>query len=111
VEGRCIMPSNTLSLLVLATIALFFGHTARALRWSLLFPPHYLSSRFNLLLGLSLGYAVNAIFPWRFGEIIRTFFVSSRETESFSFIAATVVAERCWWLGNIPNSLPNLCWN
>ena len=88
------MPSNTLSLLVLATIALFFGHTARALRWSLLFPPHYLSSRFNLLLGLSLGYAVNAIFPWRFGEIIRTFFVSSRETESFSFIAATVVAER-----------------
>jgi len=94
VEGRCIMPSNTLSLLVLATIALFFGHTARALRWSLLFPPHYLSSRFNLLLGLSLGYAVNAIFPWRFGEIIRTFFVSSRETESFSFIAATVVAER-----------------
>ena len=83
-----------ITLLVLATILLFFGHVARAARWALLFSPRIRTPRFNLLLGLSIGYAVNAIFPWRLGEILRAFFVSGRESIDFSFVAATVVAER-----------------
>lgn len=88
------MASTPATLLILATILLFFGHVARAARWALLFPPHYLSTRFDLLLGLSIGYAANAIFPWRLGEILRAFFVSRRESVHFSFVAATVLAER-----------------
>lgn len=88
------MALDPVTLLILATILLFFGHMARAARWALLFSPRILTTRFDLLLGLSIGYAVNAIFPWRLGEILRAFFVSGRESIAFSFVAATVVAER-----------------
>jgi len=88
------MPYNAYTLLILATILLFLGHLVRAARWAILFSPQYFSRRFNLLLGLAIGYMVNTIFPWRLGEILRAFFVSKREAISFSHVAATVVAER-----------------
>ena len=88
------MTMDPITLLILATTLLFFGHVTRAMRWALLFPPRNLTTRFDLLLGLSLGYAVNVIFPWRIGEILRTYFVSVRESIDFSYVAATVVVDR-----------------
>jgi len=83
-----------LPLLLLASLLLFVAHVARARRAALLFPPKYLKQRFNLLLGLAIGYAVNAVIPWRVGELVRILFVSRRESIRFAYSAAVVAAER-----------------
>ena len=60
----------------------------------MLFAPHEITRRFDLLLGLSLGYAINTIIPWRLGELFRIWFVASKASLRFSHVASTVVAER-----------------
>jgi hypothetical protein len=80
--------------LVIATLLLILAQVARATRWALLFPSGYLVTRFNLLLALTAGYAINAAIPFKVGEIFRILFVSVREKVSVSFVTATVVAER-----------------
>ena len=77
-----------------ASLLLLVAHVIRATRWALLFRPKEVERRFDLLLGLALGYALNAIIPWRLGELARTWFVSTRTSVRFSYVAATVVAER-----------------
>jgi len=81
-------------MLILASLLLFFGHICRAARWSLLIPSHFLPRRFNLLFGLSLGYALNVLVPWRLGELLRVYYVSAREKIPFMHTAATVFVER-----------------
>jgi Lysylphosphatidylglycerol synthase TM region len=78
----------------LASFMLLLGHVIRAVRWALLFPKHQIDKRFNLLLALSLGYAINAIFPWRLGELARIWFVARRESIRISSVSTTVVGER-----------------
>ena len=77
-----------------ASCLLLVAHVIRAARWAQLFPAHDITRRFDLLLGLSLGYAVNAIIPWRLGELVRSWFVAHKESLRFSYVASTVVAER-----------------
>ena len=79
---------------VAASLLLLLAHVIRAARWALLFPAHEIHRRFDLLLGLALGYAVNAIIPWRLGEFVRIWFVAGKASVRFSYVAATVVAER-----------------
>ncbi len=88
------MDANTLWLYALASLLLLAGHAMRAVRWGLLLPGHQMDGRFNLLLGLSLGYVVNAVVPWRLGELARLWFVAQREEIRPSFVASSVVAER-----------------
>lgn len=83
-----------LALFAAASVLLLFAHAARALRWALLFPSGYTKRGFNLLMGLSLGYVLNAIIPFRLGEILRAYFVSARENIPFPLVAATVASER-----------------
>lgn len=87
------LPEN-LELYFLASLLLMAGHVVRAVRWALLFPKDQIHRRFDLLLGLALGYAINAILPWRLGEIARIWFVAHRVSLPLSSVAATVVAER-----------------
>lgn len=88
------MQSHFLALFAAASVSLLLAHAARALRWALLFPPGYTKRRFNLLMGLSVGYLLNAIIPFRLGEILRAYFVSARENIPFPLVAATVASER-----------------
>lgn len=81
-------------LYALASLLLLVAHSVRAVRWALLFKPNEVHRRFDLLLGLALGYAVNAVIPWRLGELARAWFVSRQARVRFSYVAATVVAER-----------------
>jgi hypothetical protein len=81
------------ALFVTGSLLLLVAHFARAMRWALLFPPDRVR-RFSLLLGLAFGYAVNAIVPFRVGEILRALFVSGREGIRFAYVGATIVAER-----------------
>jgi hypothetical protein len=78
----------------IASFLLLLGHVIRAVRWALLFPKHLIDKRFNLLLALALGYAINAIFPWRLGELARIWFVARRESIRISSVTTTVVGER-----------------
>lgn len=88
---------NTAQIVVLFTLSmvlLLFGHVLRSARHVLLFPDGIIGKRFDLLLGLSLGYAINSILPFHIGEIVRTLFVAVRYNLYFGQVAATVLAER-----------------
>jgi hypothetical protein len=78
----------------LASLLLLLAHVFRAARWALLFPAQEIHRRFDLLLGLAIGYAINSILPWRLGELARIWFVAERASVRLSYVAATVVAER-----------------
>ena len=80
--------------LLAAAGVLFLAHVVRAARWAVLFSPDDLPRRFHLLLGLALGYAANAVVPFRLGEVLRAWYASRRVSVRFSYVAATVVAER-----------------
>ena len=81
-------------LFVASVIVLLVAHGSRALRQSYLFSPRELSGRFDLLLGLAIGYVINAIVPFRLGELFRAGFVAKRERLRFAYVLASVAAER-----------------
>jgi hypothetical protein len=77
-----------------SVIVLLVAHACRALRQSFLFSPRELSGRFDLLLGLAIGYVINAIVPFRLGELFRAGFVAKRERLRVAYVLASVAAER-----------------
>jgi Lysylphosphatidylglycerol synthase TM region len=79
---------------LLAIACLFAAHVVRTIRWQLLLPADYSHRRFNLLLGLALGYTVNTVVPWRLGELFRAWFVAKRQEVRFGYVAASVIVER-----------------
>lgn len=95
---------NTISLdivapLALAIIAVLVGHTIRAVRWGMLLPEHYARHRFDLLVALALGYAANALMPFRLGEILRAATATvrirgERKDQALATIAASILVER-----------------
>ena len=85
---------NTLVLWMIASCMLLAAHGLRAWRWAILFPAPYLRNRLDLLTGLVAGYCVNAVLPFRVGELLRSSLVSRKTGVRFSFVAASVVAER-----------------
>jgi hypothetical protein len=84
-----------------AVVLLLLAHVMRAVRHSFLFAKDELPGRFDLLLGLSLSYAVNAIFPLRIGELLRAGFIAMRLRLRVSYVLATVAAERLSDLGAV----------
>ena len=77
-----------------AVVLLLLAHVMRAVRHSFLFAKDELPGRFDLLLALSVSYAVNAIFPLRLGELLRAGFIAMRYRLRVSYVLATVAAER-----------------
>jgi len=77
-----------------AVVLLLLAHVMRAVRHSFLFAKDELPGRFDLLLALSVSYAVNAIFPLRLGELLRAGFIAMRYRLRVSYVVATVAAER-----------------
>ena len=88
------MPSVMIEQMLVATCLLFTAHTIRAIRWAQLFNPQDLSTRFNLLFALSLGYGANVFLPFRLGEFARAYYVTVREPVGFAYVFATVFVER-----------------
>ncbi len=88
------MSAHSLGLTLIASALLLAAHVVRTLRWSLLFPASSLVRRFNLLLGLGIGYAINIAVPLRVGEIVRIVFVHRQDGVRLSHVAATVFVER-----------------
>lgn len=88
------MGERALFLLGAAIVVLFLAHVVRAARHALLFAEGDAPQRFDLLLGLTLSYAVNTVVPFRVGEVVRVLFVASRLQLRAGHVAATVLAER-----------------
>ncbi len=89
------MMHTPLTLLIIAIGLLFAAHVARAMRWAALFPKkHSGTRRKSLLIGLGIGYAVNALIPLRIGEIVRGIVVSRLNRIRLAEVIATIVAER-----------------
>jgi aminoglycoside phosphotransferase (APT) family kinase protein len=81
-------------LLSAAVAALVLAHLLRAVRQAALFPAGARPRTFHLAVGLSLAYVVNAVVPFRIGEILRALYVSTRAGRSLGLVLATVVFER-----------------
>ena len=73
---------------------LVIGASRAMRRWASLFPRRYKVRRFDLLVGLCIGYLVNAIVPLRLGELVRCLYVHWRDKVPLAHVAATVVLER-----------------
>jgi hypothetical protein len=86
--------SNNTVIFLSACAMLFIAHVIRAVRWNLLLPPEYIARRYNLLMGLAIGYVCNTFLPLRLGELLRIAFVSGRERVRFAYVAASVAVER-----------------
>tara|TARA_R100001143_G_scaffold63607_1_gene73989 strand:+ start:39859 stop:40872 length:1014 start_codon:yes stop_codon:yes gene_type:complete len=73
---------------------LIFSHFIRAVRWRLLLPDQYQSTKsITLFAGVMLGYVVNNIIP-RLGEISRPVYVSKKTGLKSGILIGTVVIER-----------------
>jgi hypothetical protein len=88
------MSANELVVFGVAVSFLLAAHALRAIRHSYLFAKEELPERFGLLLALSISYALNAIIPFRIGEVVRALFLAARLRLRFPYVLATVVAER-----------------
>jgi hypothetical protein len=73
---------------------LLAGHVVRSIRWAILFPKLSNVRHSDLLVGLSIGYLVNAILPFRIGELFRVLYVHWRGEVQIACVVATVVLER-----------------
>lgn len=71
------------------------GYFVRALRWKVLLHPLYPNTRLrSRFAGVSIGFAVNNIFPARLGELARPLALSRLEPVSLSGAFGTLVVER-----------------
>lgn len=78
----------------LAFALLLAGHIIRAARLTALFSRNSHVRRFDLLVGLALGYCVNTLLPARLGELVRTLYVGKRCHIRYAYVGATVIGER-----------------
>lgn len=89
------MPGLSLGWFACATMLLLAAHMVRAVRWSFLFPKAKAgANRAGLLVGLSLGYVINALVPLRIGELFRALVAKELRGDRLAEVLATIVIER-----------------
>ena len=83
-----------LSLVLIATLFLWFSVWLRGMRWRYLFKLESCPSVVSLYRSEMIGYFGNNIFPLRFGEIMRAYIISKEWNLSKGYVFGTVVLER-----------------
>lgn len=79
----------------IAVVFLLTAHILRSIRWRVILLKDDIYTRtVPALAALSVGYLINAILPFRLGEITRSAFLSYMARQRFSSIFASVIAER-----------------
>lgn len=78
----------------LALALLLVAHFVRAARQANLFAADERPRTIYLMVGLSIAFVINAVLPFRLGEIARGFYVAMRANLSVGGVLATIVAER-----------------
>lgn len=82
-----------LLLFVLAEFCLVIGYICKAHRWKLFISVYEEPSDSNLLNAMSIGHALNAVFPVRIGDVVRIVWSGRKLKNGFSLSLATVIAE------------------
>ena len=80
--------------LIPAAIAFYVSMYMRAVRWGLLFRPHYDIKGWQAFPPIMVGFAFNSILPGRVGELVRCVHIGRSSRTGFSTAVGTVVAER-----------------
>ena len=89
------MPGIATGWFALATLLLLAAHMVRAVRWGFLFPKTRAgANRAGLLVGLSIGYAINALVPLRIGEVFRALVAKKLRGDRLAEVLATILVER-----------------
>jgi glycosyltransferase 2 family protein len=77
-----------------AVAASLSAFIARTLRWQSILEPVKKISFANAYHAIMIGFMLNAVFPWRIGEIARPALINKQDNVSFSTALATVAIER-----------------
>lgn len=83
---------TTLHLFALA--ALLVAHFIRAVRQANLFAAEERPRTIYLMVGLSIAFVINAVLPFRLGEVARGLYVAVRANLGVGRVLATILAER-----------------
>lgn len=75
-------------------VLFYYSMYLRAVRWGLLFRPHYRFKGYQVLSPLMICFGFNSILPGRVGEFMRAYLVGRRKGAGIPTAMATVVAER-----------------
>jgi len=88
------LSSASLLIVVVATGVYISSLLVRALRWQVLLAPVRRLPLLDLFSFIMIGYLVNALLPFRLGDVARTVFAGEKWKVSKSSILATVAVER-----------------
>lgn len=80
--------------LVPGLVTFYYSMYLRAVRWGLLFRPHYDIKGWQAFSPLMVGFAFNSILPGRVGEVVRCLHIGKSQKTGVPVALATVVAER-----------------
>lgn len=81
------------ALLTLSVMLMISGHLWKVKRWTQFISVYETPDRGNLLRSLAAGHAVNVIFPFRAGYVLRMFLSGKRMKNGYPFSIATVTAD------------------
>jgi hypothetical protein len=79
---------------LLALAALLVAHFLRAARQANLFAADARPRTIHLMVGLSIAFVINAVLPFRLGELARGLYVAMRANLDVGRVLATILAER-----------------
>lgn len=80
-------------LFILSIVLIVVGHIFKAKRWSLFINVYEDSSLKVTLRSLSIGHLINALVPYRVGDIVRIILSGRKMKNGYAFSFATVVAD------------------
>lgn len=79
--------------LAVAVVYMVIGHILKVKRWGLLISVYEVPSGSNLLNAMTLGHTLNAILPFRIGDMVRILWSGKEMKNGCSFACATVIAD------------------
>lgn len=77
----------------IAISGMVFGHVCKARRWGLFISVYETPLHKNLLGALATGHAINALLPFRIGDVVRVGLSGKRLTNGYPLAIATVIAD------------------
>lgn len=83
----------TVLFFLIAVICMVVGHIFKVKRWGLLISVYEEPSEPNLLNAMTFGHTINAIFPFRIGDIIRFLWAGRKLKNGQSLSLATVIVD------------------
>ena len=78
---------------IAAIVCVVIGHIFKIKRWGLFISVYEDPDEANLLNAMTVGHAVNAVLPFRVGDIFRVGWAGRKMKNGYSLALATVIAD------------------